>query len=435
MSKVKIFLTFFPILIFVQGLNAQFQKQEAMVDLINLIRKEKLDLVLPEAMRDNKIDMWIHVIQAGSNDILREDLGTGSGIFVFTDRGGDRIERTVFRGRRRGNWDTPTDIFDSESDLGQYVAERNPRRIAVNFSEELSRFNTISHTDYIKLVKALGNKYAKRIISADHLIIDYCSRKVMSEIVLYAQLCMISAEIIERAFDTIEPGVTTLKDVALWLRDNKIALDYGCDATRSLGNVFLRDPDGNESLRDDYVIQGGDLIGIVHGVRIMNYATHISGIAYVLREGETTQPPEIQKIWEHALRTREIFRKNIKMGPTAGETLEILKRKLEEAGYVKLNEQNYDRKADPEKTQVHIDMHALGRGILAPRISPLGPDRARNIKIPLYHTFCFEYMIFMPVPEWGKGKHLYICLHDGVIVSERGIEFPYPPLKRIRLIR
>jgi hypothetical protein len=40
----------------------------------------------------------------------------------------------------------------------------------------------------------------------------------------------------------------------------------------------------------------------------------------------------------------------------------------------------------------------------------------------------------MPVPEWGVGKHVYMALEDDVIVTERGVEFLYPPMKRIRLI-
>ena len=46
----------------------------------------------------------------------------------------------------------------------------------------------------------------------------------------------------------------------------------------------------------------------------------------------------------------------------------------------------------------------------------------------------FEYMIHMPVPEWGKPKHLYIVFHDGVIATERGVEFLYPPDQGIRII-
>jgi len=90
---------------------------------------------------------------------------------------------------------------------------------------------------------------------------------------------------------------------------------------------------------------------------------------------------------------------------------------------------------DPEKTQVHLDLHAMGKGVLAPRISPLGPQWHGDMKIPLYHTFTFEYMVHVPVPKWGRGKHLYACLHDGVMVTERGVEFPYPPFQEIRIIK
>ena len=169
---------------------------------------------------------------------------------------------------------------------------------------------------------------------------------------------------------------------------------------------------------------------------MMDFSEHNGGIGYVLRKGETNLPSEIQRIWEHALITRNIFRKNIKVGLTGSEQLEILIKKLEESGYVYIDRDEYDKTADPEKTQVHIDFHAMGRIISqedAPRISPSG--WGRDLKIPLYHTFTFEYMIHMPVPELGKGKHLYICIHDGVIVTERGVEFPAAPIQGIRIIR
>lgn len=64
------------------------------------IRKEKFDLILPRAMRDNGIDMWIVMIKEGLQDPLYEDLGRGftgsKGFYIFSDRGGERIERTVF---------------------------------------------------------------------------------------------------------------------------------------------------------------------------------------------------------------------------------------------------------------------------------------------------------------------------------------------------
>jgi len=432
MNKAKICLALLSVLIIVRGLNAQTRGESDLVDsdLLDVIRAEKFDHILPQVMRDNNIDMWIHVMREGNPDPVGIDLGSSSGAFIFTDRGGDRIERAVLGyGAESLSASGAYDIFLAEDEdvegkagwegvIGGFVAERDPRRIGVNFSESYAVADGISHTDYSKLVNVLGERYANRIVSAETLIVEFLSGRVMSEIVLYGQLCNICAKTIENEFSKIKPGVTALKDV--W------------------GNVWVRDRDGREDNNNDYVIQRGDLVGLINGVSSGGYSSHISGLAYVLREGETTVPPEVQEIFDHALKTREIFRKNIKVGRTAGETLDILIRKLKDAGYVYIDRDRYDRNADPEKTQVHIDFHALGRDVSqvdAPRISPLGPDWIRDLKIPLYHTFTFEYMVHMPVAEWGKGKHLYVLMHDGVMVTERGVEFPYPPVNKIRLIR
>jgi len=453
MSKVRIFITFFCMLFLVQGLQAQKREPGDTVELMNQIRRDKFDIYLPQVMRENKIDMWIHVIRPWATNPLAYEFGSNSAVFIFTDRGSDRIERAVFKFSRevvdpgaydiigeeaedlnQQNYYVPTDpdkAPETELDLrfmglGEFVAVRNPKRIAVNYSEKLSLAegsevraltDGISHTDCFLLVKALGDKYAKRMVSAEYLILDYLSRRVKKEIEFHKLMGLKANEYLDKEFAKIVPGVTTLRELAQ--------------------NVFVRDPDGNEHNNDDYVIQSGDLIGILYGAgdmrRIMDADT--GGTGYVLREGETGLPPEVKKIWEDAMKVREILLKNIKAGPTAGKTLEILIRKLEEAGFVYIDRDQYDRNADPEKTQVHLDLHAMGKGVLAPRISPMGPKWHWDMKIPLYHTFTFEYMVHMPVPEWGKGKHLYMCLHDGVMITERGVEFPYPPNQGIRIIR
>ena len=67
-------------------------------EVLRLIRNEKVGLILPGAMRDNNVDMWIHVTRPG--DPLTPYFGSASGrtnYLIFTDRG-DRIERAVFGG-------------------------------------------------------------------------------------------------------------------------------------------------------------------------------------------------------------------------------------------------------------------------------------------------------------------------------------------------
>jgi hypothetical protein len=378
---------------------------------MTLIRGQKFDVILPQVMRDNEIDMWIHV-KRGENP-LDFELGDNDGVYIFTDRDGDRVERAVLGGR--GDSEI-YDIFGAESDLGSFVSERDPKRIALNYADEDSGYNTISADDRSKVLEALGEKYSQRVVSANVFTAEYLAGRGMAEVALLGRLLMTSTANIEEEFSKIEPGVTKLSDIN--------------------GNVFLRDPDGNEENNSDYVVQPGDLIGILSGARMLTFDEHNGGIGYVLREGETDLPPEVKQIWEHALKTREIFRRNIEAGRTGAETLEILVDKLEEAGYVYIDEDRYDTSADPTKTQVHIDFHGIGRIISqaeAPRISPTG--WGRDLKIPLYHTFSLEYMIHMPVPEWGEGKHLYICLHDGAMVTERGVELPARPAQEIHIIR
>jgi hypothetical protein len=101
-----------------------------------------------------------------------------------------------------------------------------------------------------------------------------------------------------------------------------------------------------------------------------------------------------------------------------------------------IDRDRYDVTLDPEKTQVHLDLHQVGKGVLAPRISPMGPRWHSDKKIPLLLTLGVEYMVHMPVPEWGKGKHIYYCsLHERGVVTERGVEFALPPVSGIQSIR
>ena len=453
--------------------NQRELEELSMEELKNQIRQDKFDLVLPQAMRENNIDMWIQVMREGTPDPMALELGGDNGVFIFTDNGGDRIERAVFGHssdlvRECGAYDITaipqidiplTDLPESRIRLtafygmggtewpggpkteldsrfkgvGEFVAKRDPKRIGVNYLEKLGspvfyevpwlRSDGISHTDYNLLVKALGDKYAKRVVSAERLITDYLSRPVPSEIVMFKRIREWITESLEKDFDKIVPGVTKFGELE--------------------GPRSVVDKDGNRKGRN-YVLQGGNLICVAGGSQSGAYMDpewpfgNLYEVdfeyGYVLREGETELPPKIKKAWADVMRVRKILEDNIKVGRTAGETFEILKRKIEEAGYIYVNRQIFNKDLDPEKTQVPLDLHAAEGGIYAPRIGPLGPDWQRDMMLPLYHHFFLEYWVYVPMPEWGEGKYLSIQLHDGAVVTERGVEYFYPPPTEIRLI-
>lgn len=474
MKTAKLVLAVGCILILTWGSQAKPRDDEAVKELMNQIRREKFDRILPQIMREQKIDMWIQVLREGNYDPLASNLGSESGVFIFTDRGGGRIERAVFdhasdlvrecgaydivnkAGSASSSADIPEDrmpleVFyerggtewpggpETELDfrfkgVGEFVAERDPRRIAVNYLEKLGspvlyeipllRSDGISHTDYNLLVKALGGRYAKRIVSAERLITDFLARPVASEIVLFNKIREMIAGSLERQFGGIKPGVTRFGDLG--------------------GGRSGIDKDGNRK-GDEDVLRGGDLICLAGGKQSggpadpqWEFGNHYEvtfEYAYILREGETGLPPKIERAWADVLKVRKVLEDNIKVGRTAGETFEILKKKIEEAGYIYVNRQIFEKDRDPAKTQVPLDMHAAGAGIYAPRIGPLGPHWQRDMKLPPDHHFYFEYWVYVPMPEWGDGRYLSIQLHDGAIVSERGVEYFAPPPREIRLIR
>ena len=205
---------------------------------------------------------------------------------------------------------------------------------------------------------------------------------------LYRGLAAI--EVLDGEFAKVKPGETTLND-----------LD---------GNVFMRLPNGRELHADSesdsededeegasaepkakHVLQGGDLFTILNGAEGRIFYADQGGNAYILRDGETEAPPEIRAINKHGMNIRKLLQGTIKCGQTAGDILNEIIRRLEESGYHYIDRDQYDTSADPLKTQIHIDCHAVGRtGFVGPRISPNGQDWLREMRIPPWHTFTFE---------------------------------------------
>ena len=75
MKSKPILALFWALLITISSLSAYAQNSKQSYETMRLIRQEKMDLVLPGAMRDNNVDMWIHVVQSANKDPLALDLG------------------------------------------------------------------------------------------------------------------------------------------------------------------------------------------------------------------------------------------------------------------------------------------------------------------------------------------------------------------------
>jgi hypothetical protein len=438
----------------------------------NRIRREKFDKILPEVMRKNRVDMWIHVMREGSSDPFgAEDLGSTSGVFVFTDRGGNRIERAILERRWgdsfafetwRVDWDTRTveqaGAFDIIGDavlvkqppggqmteydyrfkgLRAFVEERDPKTIALNYKLELGPYPTttraqdgLSHTDYLLLARALGAKYASRIVSSERVMMDYMIRPVPTEIDLLKTLRQEEEARVKQAFASVKPGITRNRDV-------------GLDVFRRRGiGVSQR---GRTPGHENVVIQGGDIL-----------ASPSQGMyAYVLRKGEAEPPPDIKKVWGEYRKVDKILMEEIKTGLTPRQIVKNYKARFEKEGFVVRDDQlqlvfpredfgAYTAGYDPNKTELAIDCHGMGKGArkrkfenyFGPRIGSNGPEWTWDIPLPPQHHFVLEYFIYMPWPTKDQpDPYLFWWDHEQAIATDHGVEYLSATPKELYLIK
>jgi len=446
MSKNRILLAFFSFLILFQGFNAQAQEAKFRGEIQQLIIKEKVATILPKAMRENNIDMWIIVNKYGRSDPVMEDLGGGGspgdkyyrhqyvGYLVFTDRGGEMMEQASIG----------DSLLPKRSDLKKFVEERDPKRIAVNMSDFLGQADGLSYTGYKTLVKDLGEKYTARLVSSERLVSDFRSQKVAAEIAVFSKSIQLTGHLMERALsnEVIKPGVTTLGDVAYWVADQMIARGYepSYGRPRIIYPKMAVDKDGLQIVKHprgpyDRVIQRGDLVAWDGGIRLWGgFSTDIERYAYVLREGETDLPDLLKDVMRHAVKVRNACRKIVKPGRTGLETVKLMWNKMKELGYE--IQEIEDNVTDSSNIEVCIGWHGVGE-----RGHGVGPtiwtdkEQPYNSQLVLKpsQVHAFEMFIFYPIPEWG-GKKMRFDIEDDVIVTENGVELFIPAHDKITLV-
>jgi Xaa-Pro aminopeptidase len=416
---------------------ANAQEARRRWELQRQIRLDKFEQVLPLAMRNAGIDMWIVAVKENHTDPLWEDLGrgyvTGIGYYVFTDRGGSRIERAAlgpsgYLLEQSGAYD----IFASASTLAAFVKERAPKRIGVNMSAEIGPADGLSYSMHQHLIKTLGAPYGDRLVSAERLISEFRSRRVASEIVAFGEAAGLAVQLAERALsnEVITPGQTTLEQVAWWLQDR--LLDEGVSSEFDMPSVYVTGPDGIVAVSTNRVIERGDVIMIDWGVRLMNFGTDVKRVAYVLKPGETRPPASIQAAFDKAIAVRDVLKPAIRTGRTAAETMKAMDQALTAAGYGVIE---FNKPGADTRTDVAYGFHPVGNtghdiGASMTTWQPL----QRTFTLYPQHMFSFEYFAYTPIAEWN-GRKLRVPIEDDALLTEQGVQFLHPANYRLLVVR
>jgi Xaa-Pro aminopeptidase len=380
----------------------------------------RLDKLLPELMRREKIDMWLVICEEYNEDPVYLSLVPFASLsarrltmLVMFDQGGDKgVERfsvnrygigrlfpTVWKANQEDQWQA----------LARAVKERNPRRIGIDESDVFAFGDGLSASKKAKLVQALGPDLAKRLVGAERLAVGWLERRLPEEIEVYDHVCAIAHSVIAEAFSAsvITPGVTTAADVEWWIWEK----------FRSLGQTTWFNPGisvqrpKSSPHKDSPVIHPGDLLHCDIGINYLRLDTDTQQHAYVLKPGETDAPKGLKDALAKGNRLQDILLGEMKIGLTGNQVLAASLKRAKDEG---LRPSIYTH---PLGVHGHAAGPTIGLwdrqdGVPGAGDYPLFPDTVYSIELNIVDA----------VAEWA-GQDVQIALEQDAVLTASGVRF------------
>ncbi len=243
-------------------------------------------------------------------------------------------------------------------------------------------------------------------------------RKTATELARIRKAVEITDEIFKKTCAFIKVGMTEI-EVGAYM--HKLANEYGvglawpaenCPAVNSGPNKVV-----GHNGPTDIKIERGHIIHFDFGVKYEDYCSDIQHVCYVLREGETEAPLEVQRGFITLRTAVEKSREFMKPGVT-GNSIDVVSREIvTDSGYPE-----YPYALGHQLGRVAHD----GGALLGPFWEKYGDSP--NQKLEVGQVFTIEPGLAIP----GYG---YLGLEEDVVITENGAEYIGEPQREIILIQ
>ena len=391
-------------------------------EILERVLADRLENVLPMAMRESGLDMWLIICQEDDLDPVYETMipmDTWCPILqmlIFYDRGPEEgVERinlsfTDTKGLYDQPWEGRSHHSAQWEILRDIVEERDPQRIGINTGSIQWAAGGLTHNLYTQLVDALPQRYVDRLESAERCATRWLATLTDKEISLYDDVVKVAHALIAECYSrtAITPGATTIEDLKwhYWQR----CVDLGLSIAFNPVFLLIR---SEEAVRmhgeNDDVIRQGDLIRCDVGLRYMSLITDHQEWGYVLRKGETDAPEGVRWLMAEANRLQDVYMAEFRRGLTGDALLGNMLTRAKEEGI----------------PTPRVYSHSLGHLLHEPGpLIGLPWEQERNEgrgDVALEHNYAFtaELSVEGPVPEWG-GQRLRFALEEDVVYTEGG---------------
>jgi Xaa-Pro aminopeptidase len=383
-----------------------------------------------EILKETDIDMWLTFVRetSGVRDPALDFLiGPGDltwpSALMFT-KSGERVaivgnlEKDVIE--RLGIFETVLGYDKGIRELLRKTITRlNPDRIAVNTSKNNVHADGLTHSMYKILVGHLEDTpYADRLVRAAPVINALRGRKTQTEIERIRKAVEITDEIYRKTFDFIRVGMTE-KEVASYMHAQMVETGVGFAWPRESNPAVNSGPESpvGHSGPTDIRIQPGHILHFDFGVKYEDYCSDIQRVCYMLREGETSTPHEIQRGFDTVRKAIEEARAAMRPGVQAVEIDTIAREIVTESGYPEFK---------------HALGHQLGRvahdggALLGPLWEKYGDSPKRELEIG---------QVFTIEPGLAVPDHGHIGLEEDVVITDDGAEYLGEPQQEIVLLK
>lgn len=401
------------------------------------VRKHRVRQLLPAAMTRANVDAWVVVCRENANDPLAVHVGGenagAQAAFLFL-RQGEQLRSVALspEGEAQALRDVGlhdevvslprgTDLF---AQVAEHLGRAKPRRIALNFSENMSVADGLSSSQLKRLTAALPAALRKQLVSSEELVTEWLSIKLPEEVEVMRRAAVLTAQLEEEAYRQVVPGKTRDSDVARFLKRRMAELGVTDGWAPDQNPNVNSGPDRGHSHATDRVIQPGDFIQTDFGIAVQGrWVTDIQRFAYVLAPGETKPPPEALAKWEKAKKGSRVALAAIKPGARGWDVDKAQRDWMREAG----SEFVMWGTGHPVGYWAHDVGPALSG---AQKGLPAKGGSARIIRPG--QVFAFDGFFAWKLPTEGETKT--ISVEEMAVVTETGAEYLIPPQEELILI-
>jgi Xaa-Pro aminopeptidase len=398
------------------------------------IRKKRINELLPKAMEAANVDAWLIICRENNNDPIADHIGGenagGTAAFLFyTDARGFRSLAISPEGEATALKDLGIHGKVMQVERGKSAVQlatnflRNKRfqRIAINSSTTNSMADGLSYTQRMNLEELMGDDKDK-LVSSTELIYEWLSVKLPEEVEIMRKAAQLTADWQIEAYQQVVPGKSTDADIAKFLKQ-KMA-EYGVsDGWSPDQNPNVNSgPDRGHSHATDKVIMPGDVIQIDFGIKLYDrWVSDIQRFAYVLKEGETEAPEDIQFYWESGKAGNRAALAAMKPGVKGVD--------VDRAQRVLMNDAKSEYVMWSTGHPVGYVAHDVGPNLGGSQASHVRPASQKELKEGM--TFAFDGF-----HAWKRkdGTVKTISVEEMAVVTKDGAEYLIEPQEELILI-